>query len=535
MTMTWHSPKRRALLLATCGVALATSPGASQSRSPLDAVRPDTIRAHMTFLADDLLEGRGTGSRGFELAAKYVAAQFAATGLEPGGVNGTYYQPVRFLRTTPVPQKTSFSLISGAKQQPLEWGLEFVARGNALRSPISIAGPVLFVGYGVSAPEYGHDDYAADVRGAIVAFLPGVPAAVPMERRDYYTSVKWAIARQRGAVATIELSTPLEDQTWAWEDRISWVTHGASSWLEVDGRFPAQQELPRILLSSAGTARLLATADRTIADVISEPRRLALADTVLTIVATHEYFSSPHVLGIVRGRDPTLRDEYVVYTAHLDGMGRGNPVNGDAIYKSAIDNALGSAISLTLAEAFASATEGPRRSVLFLATTGEELGIQGSPYFVEHSTIPIMSIVAAINIDGPSLLTGPVNSVMAMGAQNSTLGDSVRTAAQQLGLGVRGATAPLNYSDHYPFIMKGIPALWIVADDGSSPNEARDAARRSIHMPMDDMNRSFRWDAAVTLARLNFLVGHEVANALERPRWNPGDVLGEMFAQPPAK
>jgi Zn-dependent M28 family amino/carboxypeptidase len=257
-----------------------------------------------------------------------------------------------------------------------------------------------------------------------------------------------------------------------------------------------------------------------------------LPDAAVTIVATQEQFASPHVLAIMAGSDPRLRDEHVVYTAHLDGLGQGNPVNGDPIYNGAIDNGLGSAILLTIAQAFARLDDPPKRSLVFIATTGEELGIQGSPYFVEHPTIPPQSIVAVINIDGPSLLTDPVGSVLAMGAENSTLGESTRAAAKQLGLNVNGATAPLNYSDHFPFVMKGIPALWIVEEGATLPSEARDAARRSIHMPTDDMNRSFRWDAAVTLARLNFLIGHQVANASERPRWNAGDVLGEKFGRP---
>lgn len=285
-------------VLLASGLLGAALPGASQVPDPLDRIKSETIRAHMTFLADDLLEGRGTGTSGFELAAKYVAAQFAAVGLQPAGTEGGYYQRVRFRHTRPIPEQSSLALLYGATPHPLEWGRDFVARGNVFQSPATITAPILFVGYGLSAPEYGHDDYEGDVRGAIVAFLPGVPPNLPVDRRDYYTSVKWLLAQQRGAVATIELSTPEQDKTWTWEDRMSWVTHGAATWLEPDGGLPADQLLPRVLLSSAGTARLLSAVSRTITDVTAAPRSFRLPDAVLTVAAVHDDMTAPQVLGV---------------------------------------------------------------------------------------------------------------------------------------------------------------------------------------------------------------------------------------------
>ena len=350
--------------------------------------------------------------------------------------------------------------------------------------------------------------------------------------RDYHTSLKWRLAQQRGAVATIELSTTEQDRSWPWEDRTASATHGATAWLHPDGTPPAEEVLPRILLSSPGTTKLFAAAARKIEDILADPRPFRLSDATLNVASVHEELSSAHVLATLPGSDPTLRSEYVVYVAHLDGSGKGEPIDGDDTYNSAIDNGLGSAILLTLAQAFGGLAERPRRSLLFLASTGEELGIQGSPYFVEHPTVPLDAMVAVINIDGPSLLTDPVRSVLAMGAANSDLGGAVDRAARPLSLDVKHAAAPLNYSDHYPFIMKGVPALWIVADDEpAGPSEDRESVRRRIHTPIDDMNRTFRWDAAVELAQLNFLIGHDVANAIARPRWNPGDILGEKFGK----
>ena len=490
----------------------------------------ETLRAHMTFLADDLLEGRGTGTRGFEVAAQYVAAQFAAAGLEPAGTDGTYFQPVRFRRARPIANVSSFVITGRGNTGVLRWGTDFVARGGSTGETVRIHAPIVFVGYGISDPKNGHDDYAGDVRGAIVAFLPGVPPSLPSNRKDYYTSVKWSVARQHGAVATIELSTPDEDRAWSWGDRMAWVTEWAATWLESGGQSPADAPLPRILLSSAGTSRLLSLASQT-SDVLATPRPFRVETAAVTIGARHDDVTAPHVIGVLPGSDPQLRSEYVVYVAHLDGEGRAEPVDGDDIYNSAIDNGLGSAMLLTLAQRFSKLSPRPTRSMLFIATTGEELGISGSPYFVAHPTVPLASIVAVINIDGPSQLTDPVEVVLAMGAANSTLGIAVGAAAAQLGITVNPSFAPLNFSDHYPFVMKGIPALWIVQDDGGQPSEAARAAKLRIHTPRDDMRRSFRWETGATLTQLNFLIGQMVAVQTERPRWNPGDILGEAFAR----
>lgn len=513
---------------------VAVVPTGTQPQSAPSRISQAEIRSHMVFLAADLLEGRGTGRGGFELAAKYVAAQFEASGLRPAGTDGTYYQRVYFRRTRPIPEQAFFTLARGDGSDTFVWGQDFVARPAALGPTAIASAPIVFVGYGVSDPEHGHDDYSEDVHGAIVAFLPGVPPSIPTERHDYHTSVKWDLARQHGALATIELSTPETDERWPWEARMGWVTPGAVTWLEPDGSAPADSGLPRVLLNSAGTSRLLASTSRSMSEIIAEPRSFRLPNAALNLPADHEEFDAPHVLGMLPGSHPQRRDEYVLYVAHLDGLGRGEPVKGDDIYNGAIDNALGSAMLLALARAFSELPERPQRSLLFLAATGEELGIVGARSFVEHPTVPLDAIVAVINMDGPSLLTDPVDTVLAMGASNSTLGAVVERAANVLNLNVNKATAPLNYSDHFPFVMKGIPALWIVGD-GGEPTAAGETARRSIHSPADDMNRPFRWDVAVALTQLNFLVGKAVANDPERPRWNPNDILGERFGRAQAQ
>ena len=523
------------LVLSILLMLLAAAYGATKSRPPRPQFREARIRSYVTFLADDQLEGRGTGTRGFEIAARYVASQFSAYGLEPAGVDG-FYQRVRFQYSTPVAEQSTLSIVRGATSEAMQWGRDFVAIGNVARSPLIITAPIAFVGYGINAPEDGHDDYASDVKGKIVAFLPGVPANLPQTRREYYTSQKWRAARQQGAIATMELSTPGEDTSWPWNDRVLFAGEGKGTALDDGGALREGEQLPRIILSTDATARLFQVESRSLPDTIATNQPVQPAIASFTFVTQRTEMSSPHVIGAVRGSDPRVRNEYVVVIAHLDGQGRGKAVNGDDIYNSAIDNGLGAALLLGLADAFSASTARPKRSILFIASTGEELGIAGSPYFVEHPTVPLEAMVAAINIDGPSLLTDSLRAVLAMGAENSTLGATVRGAAQQLALRVKSADAPLNYSDHYPFVMKGIPALWIVGDNDGLPQSAEAAAvQRSIHKPNDDMNRVFRWAAAVRLAELNYLIASAVANQPDRPRWNRGDILGAKFGQSTAR
>jgi hypothetical protein len=490
----------------------------------------EAVRVHTTFLAADALEGRGTGTRGYQQAAAYVARQFEALGLEAAGTDGTYFQPVRFRRVKPVAARASLVVRAGGSSSMFTWGTDFVGRGDAARAVVELHAPIVFVGYGISDPSQDHDDYTRDVRGSIVAFLPGVPPHLPAARQEYYTSLKGRLARERGAVATIELSTPEEDRAFPWATRLGWVDVGASTWLDAEGATPAEADAPRLLFSTAGTERLLALAGRTLSSLrVPRPPAFAVADATFSIASQAEEFSSPHVIARLPGADPSLRGEHVLVVAHLDGLGRGEPVNGDDIYNGAIDNALGAALLLAGAQRLSALDERPRRSVLFLATTGEELGIVGSPYFVAHPTVPLDAIVAAVNIDGPSQLTGPVRTILAMGAQNSTLGAAVERAASSLGLQVKSAAAPLNYSDHYPFVMKGIPALWLVqAEDGPDSAEEKDASTRP-HTPRDDLGRPFRWESAETLLRLHVALVRDVASQPRRPEWLAGDLLGQRF------
>jgi Zn-dependent M28 family amino/carboxypeptidase len=250
----------------------------------------------------------------------------------------------------------------------------------------------------------------------------------------------------------------------------------------------------------------------------------------------HEDFTSPNVIGRLPGSDPRLATENVVYTAHLDHVGIGEPIDGDAIYNGAVDNASGVAAVLAIARAFTELPERPRRSTLFVATTAEEPGLVGSDYLANHLPAGLHDLVAAINIDGATLMTHPLKAVTGMGAVHSSLSESLSDAAAHLDLTVRPEPIPLLGSDHYHFVLRGIPALWVIADaETGDPNLDGRALNRNwmdtrLHTPQDDMNQPLDFGAAALLARLMFLTGYEIATQSARPAWNEGDFIGETFS-----
>lgn len=250
---------------------------------------------------------------------------------------------------------------------------------------------------------------------------------------------------------------------------------------------------------------------------------------------------SANVVGVLEGTDPALKNEYVVISAHLDHVGKGAPIGGDAIYNGAFDNASGIAVMLEAARLLASSPVKPRRSVIFLAVTAEESGLQGADYFVQHPTVPREAIVANINIDMPVALA-PLADVTAFGAENSTLGAVVERAAAAEGVAVTPDSKPEEVifvrSDQYAFVRAGIPALYI--DEGMrSTDPTQDQAARveafrkeRYHQPGDDLSQAIDWPSLAMLARLNARVITEVANDEARPAWHPGNFFGETFAKP---
>ena len=534
---------------------LASAPGGAAAGDPLDAalqaIRPEALRAHVRFLADDLLEGRATGTRGHEIAARYVAARFEATGLEPGGPGGSYLEPVSLRRAEIVAEASSLTLTSAGGSRDLALGREFVPFADMLRERAEIVGQVVYVGFGVSAPDLRHDDYAAvEVRGRVVALLEGAPASFPADQRAYYSSrqVKAAEAERRGAVGILLVWPPEAERRMPYPRIAERVQAGAMSWLDESGR---PRELPdrtlaSLILSREGVEALFTTSPRSLESVLrvaaaGEAASFELPVAVRIRTATrHTAAESRNVLGLLRGSDPVLAREQVVVSAHLDHLGVGALRDGDAIYNGAYDNASGAAAILEIAHALAAVPRRPRRSILFAAVTGEEEGLLGAESLVHRATTAKVDFVADLNMD-MFLTLYPIRDVVAFGGEHSTLGGVVRDAAGRLGLEVSpdpfAEEVIFIRSDHYAFVKKGIPSLMLACGLKSADPAVDGGAilhkwlRSVYHSPKDDAAQPMDFDSAAKIARLYVLIAHRVAEDPQRPSWNPGDFFASRFAR----
>jgi Zn-dependent M28 family amino/carboxypeptidase len=428
--------------------------------------------------------------------------------------------------------------------------VDYLLGADRLRDSVAIEdAPVVFVGFGVSAPALGYDDYGAgvSVEGKVVAYLSGAPALLPSNERAYYSSAvaKEAEAVRRGAIGTISFTSP-DDPRFRWDVSVATSRQGSFSWIDAQGNPNRGDPALRgsASLNHSGVQALFAGAAKTpeeafAAAAANTPQAFDLATRVSLRTRTiHREVESANVVARLEGSDPELRDEHVVYVAHVDHFGRGAAMNGDDIYNGAHDNASGSAIVLEIARAFAALPTPPRRSILFLFVTAEEWGLLGSDYFVRNPTVPRDGLVANFSLDMPFLYHRLLD-VVPYGAQHSTLSEPVTRAAGHLGIQL--ATDPIPEqvlfirSDHYSFVRQGIPALFIKSGfqtgDPSLDGAAINAGyRRDVyHKPNDDMSQPFDWEAGATHARLNFLTGYLVAQETARPSWNPGDFFGTLF------
>ncbi|MDX2057082.1 MAG: M28 family peptidase [Gemmatimonadales bacterium] len=490
----------------------------------LSVIRPEWIAASIRYLADDALRGRETGQPGAELAAKYVAAQFEAAGLQPLDGFPNYLMPVPLRHSTVVASETRASLSRSGVQVPLALDVDFLVHPDKRLERDGFEGEVVFVGWGVTVPG-GYDDYqGVDVRGKVVAMFFGGPASVPPDERGHYSSLamKGLNARRHGAVGVVTLMPAPGPQLGRQLGQLE-----GFGWVDPDGaaHSPFFETGTALRLAATGMDKLLEGTGATVAGLLE---RLARGPASFSTgarlafegVYRHRSVVAHNALGVLPGTDPVLKREYVVYSAHLDHIGVGQPVDGDSVHHGAIDNAGGTAVVAALARAFASLPR-PKRSVIFLAVTGEEKGILGSDYFVHHPPVPLGAIVANVNLDN-AVLIEPIRDLVAYGADYSTLGAVARSAFARLGVAPSKDPLPemtiFTRSDHYAFMRAGVPGLMLFP--GAS---RRDGQRRWFgsvhHTPRDRFDQGIDWGAAVTYATANLLIGSEVANQRERPRW----------------
>ena len=537
------------LMLAAGGCGRDAAPVVIGADKALDVVSRGKIEAHLEYLADDERQGRMAGQPGYDAAAAYVAKQFAELGLEPGGEDG-WFQPVPLIAYRLDEKSTRLIAHRDGKDTELVYKEHFAMSGDKAREENHLRAEVVYVGFGVHAPELGYSDYdGIDVDGKIVAMFGNAPGTFPHNERAYYSSsrTKAKEAISRGAVGTLGLRSKRIEEYYPWErikreagtrPGMAWVTitgEAADYYPELRGGALLSVDVARELF--AGTPISFDEARDATAE--SRPASTPLGfEVTLARKTRHEVVTSPNVVGIVRGTDPELADEYVIYSAHLDHNGVGAPVNGDDIYNGAYDNAMGSSLLIETARVFAASP--PRRSVLFIAVTAEERGLLGSDYFAHYPTVPTASMVANVNLDMPLFLF-PLADIIAFGSEHSSLEATVETAINAEGFTLTPDPMPeeniFRRSDQYSFVRKGIPATFLVpgytSTDPDIDGEAIVKEHRKLHyhQPSDDLSRPVDWDSAVRFTRANARIGYAIANDDARPTWNEGDFFGEMFAR----
>ncbi|MGH7579281.1 MAG: M28 family peptidase [Gemmatimonadales bacterium] len=517
----------RCLLLAIAlGVAIA-SPAAAQA---------DAWWGHVTTLAHDSMRGRQTGSPEHRRAAEYVAAAFARAGLVPAGSNG-WFQPVRFRVRRTAEARSSVALVRGGKTERLALGKDATIN---LRSstPGKTDAPLVFVGYGVRAPEHGHDDLAGlDLKGRVAVVLAGAaPSGISGPALAAGREAGGDAMTESGVVGVIALYAPHSDQPW---DRYALSRLHPQMSVVPDSVAPVPSPWVNVVLSPAGAERLFAgtrqrfAAIQALADSGAPLPRIELSARLRATVAVDESEAvSDNVVGLLPGTDPALAAEYVALTAHLDHLGVGEPVNGDSIFNGAMDNASGIATLIETARALGARTPRLRRPVLFVAVTAEEKGLLGSHFFAGHPTVPAGGgVVANLNTD-MFLPINPLRRLLVNGLEESDLADDVRRAAARVGVEVITDPEPERNafvrSDQFSFIRRGIPALSLkVGFALGSPEHERVLRwrRERYHGVDDETSQAVDRQAAADFNRLYPEVVAEVANRAARPAWYPASAF----------
>ncbi|RYE04395.1 MAG: M28 family peptidase [Sphingomonadales bacterium] len=524
-------------LRAVLPLLLLAAPVAAQEM-PADQA---ALKAHVQFLASDALRGREAGSPEFTIASEYVAAQMAARGLAPGAA-GAWFQPVRIASYKPA-EKARWSLRRGGETIPFQFGIDFVNVASGGIPAFAVEAPLVFAGYGVSYPQGGVDDFKGlDLRGKIVAILPGVPKGLPPEVAAHYSdeNQKFAHMARRGAKAVILLESAELRRKFPFEAIVSYYDFERAGWMGANGKVGgAEPGAPGIgYVSTTGAEKLFAGSRIKWADVLAAekagkplPRGPLAATLVASTKTAIRSVDSRNVVGLIEGTD--RKDEYIVLSAHLDHLGVSTAVHGDTIYNGAMDNAVGNAVMLEVARAFQESGKRPRRSILFVSLTGEEKGLIGSDYFAQNPVVPKGRTVANVNMDMP-ILTYPLEDVVVLGGERSSLGAVVASAAAAEGLKVVPDPAPEEMffvrSDHYSFVKAGVPAVSIDTGPGGAGAAAQKKfLEENYHKPSDQIDLPFDWPSVAKFARLNYAVARALADADARPSWNKGDFFGLTF------
>lgn len=537
----------RGLVGMTIGLmlaALAASAGSVSAPSledAADAVSADAIRRHTAVLGSDALEGRAPGTRGGRLAAAYIAGELERLGLEPLGDDGTYFQQVPLHGNIPL-EESRLVLTSLGEPRELKLGADYVLYTTGAQTWLPRPVPMVFVGFGIVAPEFDYNDYAdVDVRGKVVVYLAGEPQS---EDPEYFLGpepsvyaepeTKQRIALARGAVGSVLIPArdACDDECWSGMRREFAFEH-----LTLAYALPRHLSLvlrpdlvPTLFRESLYDLDLVRVMQR------EHTLRSFHLPVTLTFEGSFESrnFLAPNVVGRIEGSDPRLADSAVVVSAHYDHLGVGPEVAGDSIYNGVVDNALGVAGVLEIARVLATRTGPPRRSVVFLLSTAEEEGNLGSTFFLDHPPLPLSRIVANVNIDG--LAHREVfDDVIGIGGELSDLGELLRESAHALGLEmaepdlVAAGHEAYARSDQAAFAEAGVPAILVNEGFSWKGTRREEAVRQMIewlatvyHSPGDDLAQPLDFSASREHCGVVLALVMTVADALEPPQWRPG-------------
>jgi Zn-dependent M28 family amino/carboxypeptidase len=539
------------LLLVGLLISVLALSGVSQQRRRASGMDENAIRAHIKFLSSDLLEGRGTGAPGGEIAANYIAAQLEALGLKGAASRGSFFQPVSLVGVKADP-KTTLTITGRGAKETFKFADDFVAFTGAQTETVDVDADLIFVGYGINAPEQRWNDYKgqdSDYRGKILVMLVNDPPATNEEpglfggrALTYYGrwTYKYEEAARRGAAGAILLHTD-ESAGYPW----SVVRTSNGSWRFDIARGPEDKtpflkfrswmtnESARNVMKLAG--KDLEQLRRDAASRDFRPVDLNLKGTI-KLKSDVKRIDAPNVAGVLEGSDPKLRDEYVVYSAHWDHLGIGAPdKSGDTIYNGALDNATGVASVIAIAEALTKLppAQRPKRSILFLFPTAEEQGLLGAEWYSRHPLVPLNKTAANINLDSMNVL-GPTKDFIPLGAERSTLKAVVEAVARERNLRVSPDARPeqgsFYRSDHFPFAKVGVPSVslkegndYVGRPKGWGEEQFRAYNTAHYHQPSDEYRESWNFQGMLQEAEIALAIGRRIADMGTMPRFNPDD------------
>jgi len=548
---------RKTLLLSFFGMAVVAlaqnsakpvhAPAAAPRPSPaafaaMETINPERIRAHVHFLSHDLLEGRGTGQRGGDIAGEYIATQFSIYGLKPAGDNGTYMQKVPMVGITPMPE-TTFSLVpSSGSAINLKVLDDYVAYDQTQQPQSDIDAPVVYVGYGIHAPEYNWDDYKdADVKGKVLLMLVNES---PSDDANFFKgkaltyygrwTYKYEEAARSGAVAVL-LIHQTDMASYPWEV-VRNSNSGEKSYLKLDGS-PKLKAAAWVQLEVA--EKLAKTAGLNLGKMMTEAQSREFKPVPLPVklqahlVSKIRPFESNNVIGVLPGADAKLKSEAVLYTAHYDHLGIRPDMPGDNIYNGANDNATGCGVLLELARAFSQSAEKPRRSIIFASVTAEEQGLLGSEYLGKHPPFPAGKITLDLNYDDLPPLGSP-EEVEVSGAERTTFYKTVEATAKDFRLVIRPDAHPeaghFYRSDHFSLARVGVPAFSVNEgvkykghDEAWGLKQDEEYNQKHYHQPSDEYSTGMDFTGDAAMARFGFVLGWQASAMPQRIGWEKGD------------